>query len=149
VSREFGKGLFFQASYVGRLSRHSLLNRDLAMPTDMKDPKSGQTYFQAASAVAAYLQANPVSATLTKAQVIAGVPTQPFFEALWATAKTPGRTATQNIAQDAFEYSSLGRDMTTTLTDMDLPDLCDTRGTFVHAERRDQCVRAAASTVRT
>jgi hypothetical protein len=127
VSREFGKGLFFQASYVGRLSRHSLLNRDLAMPTDMKDPKSGQTYFQAASAVASYLQRN---STLTKAQLIAGVPTQQFFENMWKTAATTGRTATQNIAQDAIENSSLGRDMTTTLTDMDLPDLCNPGGTL-------------------
>jgi hypothetical protein len=129
VSREFSKGLFVQGSYVGRLSRHSLINRDMAMPTDMKDPKSGQTYFEAASAVAKYLQANPASASLTKAQIIANVPTQPFFENLWATAKTAGRTATQNIALDAYDYSSLGRDFTTTLTDMDLPDLCDTRGT--------------------
>jgi hypothetical protein len=126
LSREFSKGLFFQASYVGRLSRHSLLNRDLAMPTNMKDPKSGQTYFEAASAVAAYLQAN---ASTAKATVIANVPTQPFFENMWATAKTANRTATQNIALDAYDYSSLGRDFTTTLTDMDLPDLCDTRGT--------------------
>ena len=38
-----------QGSYVGRLSRRSLVSDDVAMPTDLKDPKSGMTYFQAAS----------------------------------------------------------------------------------------------------
>ena len=51
IGREFGHGLYIQAAYVGRLSRRSLINNDLAMPTNLKDPKSGQTYFQAASAV--------------------------------------------------------------------------------------------------
>src|SRR5437763_8171167 len=49
IGREFSHGLFIQGSYVGRLSRHSLIHRDLAMPTNLVDPKSGQTYFQAAS----------------------------------------------------------------------------------------------------
>jgi hypothetical protein len=120
MSREFSRGMVFQASYVGRLSRHSLINRDLAMPTNMTDPKSGQTYFQAATAIAKYLQAGGNAAT---------APAQPFFENMWATAAAGGLTATQTIALDARDYSSLGRDFTTTLTDMDLPSLCSTKGT--------------------
>jgi hypothetical protein len=41
IGRQFGHGLFIQAAYVGRLSRHSLVQRDLAMPTNLVDPKSG------------------------------------------------------------------------------------------------------------
>src|SRR5207248_2155135 len=41
IGRELGHGFYIQGAYVGRLSRHSLVQRDLAMPTNMRDPKSG------------------------------------------------------------------------------------------------------------
>jgi hypothetical protein len=119
LGREFGKGLFIQASYVGRQSRHSLINRDLAMPTDLKDPKSGQTYFEAATQLQKLMLAG------TK---IADVPKIPFFENMWATAAAGGKTATQIIAQDLIENSSRGSDFTTTLTDMDIAGLCNVTG---------------------
>jgi len=37
-------------SYVGRLGHHLVQNLDVAMPTNLSDPTSGQTYFQAATA---------------------------------------------------------------------------------------------------
>src|SRR5204863_3637969 len=40
IGRDFGHGLFIQGAYVGRLSRHSLIQRDLAEATDLRDPKS-------------------------------------------------------------------------------------------------------------
>jgi Prophage tail fibre N-terminal. len=49
VQREFGHGFLVQGSYVGRLSRRSLVKDDLAMPTNLVDSKSGVTYRQAAS----------------------------------------------------------------------------------------------------
>ena len=61
IGREFGHGFFVQGSYVGRLSRHSLMQRDLAMPTNLRDPKSGQTYFQAMSQLATQLDFSGVS----------------------------------------------------------------------------------------
>ncbi|MCX6627156.1 MAG: carboxypeptidase regulatory-like domain-containing protein, partial [Candidatus Solibacter sp.] len=64
IGREFSHGFFVQGSYVGRLSRHSLMQRDLAMPTNLRDPKSGQTYFQAMSQLATLLdfpRATPAS----------------------------------------------------------------------------------------
>ena len=48
VGREFNNGLFVQASYVGRLSRSTPLERDLALHTNLMDPQSGVHYFQAA-----------------------------------------------------------------------------------------------------
>jgi hypothetical protein len=116
LSREFKGGLFVQASYVGRLSRHSLLNRDLAMPTNLKDPKSGQTYFQAASQMAQYLLAGGT---------VAGIPKIPFFENQWSHAAGNGLTSTQVIAQDVLNNSSKGADFTSTLQDIDDSDLCN------------------------
>ncbi|HYL78613.1 MAG TPA: carboxypeptidase-like regulatory domain-containing protein [Bryobacteraceae bacterium] len=88
VGREFSHGLFFQLGYVGRLSRRSLINDDIGMPTNLKDAKSGMTYFQAASILAT--------------QAKAGVPTAnvapvAFWENLWPGAAGNGRTATQGI----------------------------------------------------
>jgi hypothetical protein len=118
ISREFGKGLFIQGSYVGRLSRHSLLNRDMAMPTNMRDPQSGQTYFEAASQLVRHLQSLP--ANVTALQAVAGLPRIPFFENMWTRAAGNGLTATQVIGLDAFQYSNRGADMATTLSDMDV-----------------------------
>ena len=86
IGREFAGGWFVQTSYVGRYSRRSLVRRDAAMPTDLKDPKSGMNYFTAA--------------TILAQQVVAGVPTAnvqkvPFWENLYSKAATSSLTATQ------------------------------------------------------
>ena len=119
VGREFKGGLYVQGSYVNRLSRHSLLNRDMAMPTDLKDPKSGQTYFQAASEMSRFLLAGGSPANIPKI---------PFFENMFATVAANGQSATQLIAQDAVTNSTRGADFTTTLTDIDDGDLCNATG---------------------
>jgi len=75
VGRELGKGFFVQAAYVGRLSRHSLIQRDLAMPTDLVDPKSGQDYFGAMTQLATMLDYQGVT--------ISNLPKIPFFEDMW------------------------------------------------------------------
>ena len=59
IGREFKGGWFVQGSYVGRLSRRSLVSEDVAMPTNLKDPASGVTYFQAATQLAKLVNANP------------------------------------------------------------------------------------------
>jgi hypothetical protein len=48
VTRELPGGLVFEAAYVGRLAHRLLQQRDLAMPLNLKDPKSGMDYFTAA-----------------------------------------------------------------------------------------------------
>ena len=50
VQQELGHNAAFTLSYVGRLGRHLLENIDVAMPTNLVDPGSGQSYFQAATA---------------------------------------------------------------------------------------------------
>jgi len=50
VQHEFPHNLEVTAAYVGRLGRHLIQNLDVAMPTNLSDAASGQTYFQAATA---------------------------------------------------------------------------------------------------
>ena len=125
-SREFGKGWLVQASYVGRQSRRSLINRDLAMPTNPTDPKSGQTYFQAATQMMQYLLNKP--SNVSTPNWIGAMPKIPYFENLWTNAAYPklGLSATQVIAADA-SYNEFPVDFTSTLADID--QYCDSSGT--------------------
>jgi hypothetical protein len=62
-TRELPGGFTIEAAYVGRLAHRLLQQRDLAMPLDIKDPKSGTDYFAAATAFAKLVNANtPTSA---------------------------------------------------------------------------------------
>jgi len=119
IGRQFGHGIFIQGSYVGRFSRHSLVQRDLAMPTNLVDPKSGQTYFQAMSQLASLIDFQHVS--------IANLPKIPFFEDLWSMAAGNGNTATQVIARDYVENSNPG-DFTNVLNDMNDGQVCNPAG---------------------
>ncbi len=49
VQHEFPHNLDVTAAYVGRLGRHLIENLDVAMPTNLSDAASGQSYFQAAT----------------------------------------------------------------------------------------------------
>jgi hypothetical protein len=109
VAREFGGGLFVQASYLGRFSRRSLTRRDAAMPTDLKDPKSGMTYFQAATIISRLAVANTPVANVEKV---------PFWENFYSKAATPTLTATQVVYQ---RYLANLWDWTYALYQLDTP----------------------------
>jgi len=94
IGREFAHGFFVQGSYVGRLSRHSLIRDDLAMPTNLKDPASGQTYFQAAQIMS---KAARAGLDASKVEPV------PFFENLFPGYAGGGLTATQAIYQNFFQ----------------------------------------------
>jgi len=130
VGREFAHGLFAQVSYVGRLSRHSLIQRDLAMPTNLRDPKSGQTYFQAMTQLAQYVDFQGLAPKTGGVANVSKVPAIPFFENMYATAAGSGFTATQAIAKDYLERSNAG-DFTNVLSDMDAA--CSTGGSTYSA----------------
>jgi hypothetical protein len=121
VAREFSKGWFVQASYVGRLSRHNLVQRDLAMPTNLVDPKSGQSYYQAMTQLATLMDLQHVS--------IANLPKIPFFENFWAKAGSAslGLTPTQVVAQD-YLYNANQGDFTSVLSDIDNGQSCNANG---------------------
>ncbi len=92
VGREFSGGWFAQASYVGRFSRRSLVRRDAAMPTNLADPKSGMSYFEAATILARQVVANVPVANVQKV---------PYWENLFSKAATATQTATQ-VAYSRF-----------------------------------------------
>ncbi|MBI3208139.1 MAG: carboxypeptidase regulatory-like domain-containing protein, partial [Candidatus Solibacter usitatus] len=111
MGREFGNGWFVQGAYVGRLSRRSLMNRDLAMPTNMTDSQSKQSYFEAATVLA-----RQVNARVPTAQVQA----VPFWENLFGNLKTSSLSATQ-VVYNAFR--SYPNDWSSALADLD--QFCD------------------------
>jgi hypothetical protein len=63
IGRELPRGFSLQLSYVGRLGRRLLTQRDLAQPLDLVDPKSKIDYFTAATAISklARSQTNPTA----------------------------------------------------------------------------------------
>ncbi len=110
IGRDLGHGFFFQGSYVGRLSRHSLVNRDLAMPTNLVDPASGQTYFQAMSILMQDIDFQGMTPV--------NIPQIPFFNNMWPTAGGNGMTPTQVWANDYISNSATG-DASNTLNNAD------------------------------
>jgi hypothetical protein len=52
ITRELPSNFVFEASYVGRFAHRLLQEEDLAEPTNLRDPESNTTYFQAAQALA-------------------------------------------------------------------------------------------------
>lgn len=104
LQRELPGGFTVEADYVGRFGRRNLQNRDLAMPLDLVDPKSGMDYFQAADLLQTQFYAmirdgGPTSVTAANVQPI-GYWEDLFPDAAGAGAignGTPGYTATQNI----------------------------------------------------
>ena len=87
IGRELPREFFVEASYVGRLSRRSLIQRDLAIPTDLADPASGMTYFGAAKQLIRLIEnETPVE----------NVSPIPYWENLFPDLAFQGLTATQN-----------------------------------------------------
>jgi hypothetical protein len=107
IAREFGRGLMIQGAYVGRLSRRSLIQTDVASPTDLVDPASGMDYFGAATRLAKLIKANTP---------VASVPNIAYWENLWPGAAGSGLTATQAVYKRMQTYAP---DYTTALQYLD------------------------------
>ena len=125
IARDFSHGFFVQAAYVGRLSRHTLTDRDLAAYTNLKDPKSGQTFWQAMRQMALALDYQGVS--------VANLPKIPFFEDMWPAAAGHGFTATQVWAKDYLENEPQG-DFSDVLNDFDNAANCNPGGTVFNSD---------------
>jgi len=96
IGRDLPRGFHIETSYVGRLSRRSLVADDVGMYTNLLDPKSGQTYFQAATIMQQYVRENlPANK----------VPSIPWFQDLFPGYAGGGLTATQNIYQNAWSQN--------------------------------------------
>lgn len=73
--RELPGKMYVDISYVGRAARNLLATRDVMTPNNITDPISGQTYYQAATALELERRAGRTRAQLTP---------QPFFENMYA-----------------------------------------------------------------
>ncbi len=109
VGREFKDGLFIEVGYVGSLSRKNLLQRDLAFPTNLTDPKSGQDYFSAAGQMVLHRRAGGNFSNIAPI---------PFFENIYGTYAGGGRSATQNIFQQVYRFYNQN-DFLSALSDID------------------------------
>lgn len=80
--RQMSHGLLFQTSYIGRIGRHLLLQRDVAQPVDLVDLKSGMDWYSAATALEIIRQSRggiPNRPARDNFQV----PTMPYFDNLF------------------------------------------------------------------
>jgi hypothetical protein len=87
--RKLPKGLYIEASYVGRKARNLLVQRDIMAPNNLTDPQSGQDWYTAAGQIYdLYYAGTDVS----------NVPAIPYFENLFpgiAGFFDPSHSATQ------------------------------------------------------
>ena len=92
--RQLPAGFVLEASYLGRFSRNTLQQIDLAQPLDLVDPKSGMDYFTAATELSKYGYEGATT-----------VPAIPYFEDMFPGAASGGMSATQNIYNNIWRYT--------------------------------------------
>jgi hypothetical protein len=102
---ELGPSYSLEAAYVGRRGRNLLVRRDLAMPANIVDPKSGMDYFTAVG-----LLIN------NSANGVAGMAPIAYWENMFPGAAGGGLTATQAMAES---FQSYAPDYITALYDAD------------------------------
>jgi hypothetical protein len=110
IGRELRGNFAIEGGYVGRFGRDLLVRRDLAMPLNLTDTRSGMDYFTAAQTVIRSLQAAGIPAG-APVEAYAVIPNLPYWENLFPSAANahPGvLSATQAIARrfnrDAPDY---------------------------------------------
>ncbi len=135
IGREFKDGLFVQFSYVGRQSRHTLTSEDLATPTNLKDPASGQTYYEAATQLALLDRANTP---------VASVGRIPFWENMWPGAANATNTATQRV-YSTFRSAAPDYTYALELLDSFCSPSCSKYGPFVMYSPQYSYLRALRS----
>jgi hypothetical protein len=130
VGRELGRVWTMEAGYLGRFGRDLLVRRDLAMPLDLKDTRSGQTYFQAAQDIIKAAQARGITGN-SPASAYAALPAVAYWENLFPAAAGGGLTATQAITR---AYMANGPDWITALYEMDesCDPACSIHGPFAY-----------------
>ena len=114
ISRELPSNFLFEAAYIGRLGRRLLQEEDLAMPLDLRDPKSGVTYFAAATMFSKLAAAATPVSSVTPANASA------FWQDMFpAAAQFPGYggllpAATQLYGCQNIPLGTLGANVTVT-----------------------------------
>ncbi|MBM3808636.1 MAG: hypothetical protein FJW22_10655 [Acidimicrobiia bacterium] len=115
IGRDLGRNYQVEVGYLGRFGRDLLIRRDLAMPLNLTDSRSGTDYFTAAQRIINAAQAAGIRGN-SPASAYTGLPAVPYWENLFPAAAGGGLTATQAITR-AFMQN--GPDWITALYDMD------------------------------
>ena len=99
--RELGKGMSFEASYVGRFARKILASRDIMQLNNIRDPQSGWTYYQAINTLVEARYANTPITDVTEIAFFNNL--FPFMPEWWGdTSLTPTQAAYAFIAPKAL-----------------------------------------------
>ena len=136
VGFDISRNYTIEVGYVGRFGRDMLVRRDLAMPLNLTDPRSGMDYFTAAQTIIGAAQAAGIRGN-SQAGAYAGLPAVAYWENLFPDAAGGGLTATQAITR-AFMQN--GPDWITALYEMDesCDPACSIHGPFAYfAEQYD------------
>jgi hypothetical protein len=104
IGKDLTRNLAVEAGYIGRFGRDLLVRRDIAMPLNLVDPRSGTDYFTAARQLINAAQALGLTGS-SSAAAYARLGSIPYWENLFPGAAGGGLTATQNIAQLYMAYA--------------------------------------------
>ena len=115
VGRQLGHSFEIEGGYIGRFGRDLLVRRDIAMPLDLTDTRSGTDYFTAAQTIITAAQARGITGS-SAAAAYATLPNVAYWENLFPGAAGGGLTATQAMTR-AFMRN--GPDWITALYDAD------------------------------
>ena len=83
IQRELPHNMSIEVAYIGRLGHRLLVQSDLAQPLNLRDPASGITYYQAASAMAKVARSGsaPDPATVTPGALASAIgPTVAYWQ---------------------------------------------------------------------
>jgi Carboxypeptidase regulatory-like domain len=115
IGRDLGRNYTLEVGYLGRFGRDLLIRRDLAMPLNLVDTKSGMDYFTAAQSIIKAAQARGIAGN-SPASAYTALPALAYWENLFPGAASGGLSATQAITR---AYMQNGPDWITALYDMD------------------------------
>lgn len=115
VGRDLGRTFAVEAGYIGRFGRDLLVRRDIAMPLNLVDTRSGMDYFTAAQMLIRAAQAAGLTGN-SPAAAYQAIGSIPYWQNLFPDAASATLSATQAIAR-AFMQN--GPDWITALYDMD------------------------------
>jgi Carboxypeptidase regulatory-like domain len=146
IGRELPGQFAIEAAYVGRRGRNLLIRRDLAMPMDIVDTRSGVNYFTAAQQlISAYRQAGVGSSTPENFLGIGPIAYwENMFPAAAGAVSGVPMTATQRMARLFFQNNL---DWTTALFNADTAcnPACSVLGRYAYWNSQFSQLRAQSS----
>jgi hypothetical protein len=112
IGRDLGNNFAFEGGYIGRFGRDLLIRRDLAMPLNLVDTRSGMDYFTAAQQLIRAVQASGIPAGSPATAYTGVIANIPYWENLFPAAAIGGASATANFAR---RFNNDSPDFITTL----------------------------------